>query len=93
MKSYSMTYGYAAYAKKDWRGNELASERKPVQIDLFDHIDPPAPAGQVLNGMYYEKATDKFVSFVLGRRHYEEPARGCPHDKEWQQRLKRERSI
>jgi len=46
-----------------------------------------------LNGMYYEKATDKFVSFVLGRRHYEEPARRCKHPKKWQERINRERSI
>lgn len=88
-----MINGCAHGATKDWRGNEMASESKPVQLDLFDHIDPPAPAGQVLNGMYYEKATDKFVSFVLGRRYYEEPAKGCPHDREWQERLKRERAI
>ncbi|PAD73990.1 hypothetical protein CHH67_19090 [Paenibacillus campinasensis] len=59
----------------------------------IDVASPPDPAGEVLNGMYYEKATDKFVSFVLGRRCYEEPAKGCPHDQEWQERLKRERAI
>ncbi|WP_211746381.1 hypothetical protein [Paenibacillus sp. Marseille-Q4541] len=64
-------------------------QNDPVQLDLFE-IDEPAPT---LNGMYYEKATDKFVSFVLGRRYYEEPAKGCPHLKEWQDRIKRERAI
>lgn len=70
----------------------MVSESKHVQLDLFDP-NPPASAGPVLNGMYYEKATDKFVSFVLGRRYYEEPAKGCKHDKEWQERLKKERAI
>jgi hypothetical protein len=64
------------------------------QMDLFDFpAEPSQPAGPVLNGMYYERSTDMFVSFVLGRRHYEEPAKGCPHLKEWQERIKRERAI
>ncbi|MEC0237797.1 hypothetical protein P4H71_26115 [Paenibacillus kribbensis] len=64
------------------------------QMDLFDFAaDLPQPTGRVLNGMYYERSTDMFVSFVLGRRHYEEPAKGCQHLKEWQDRIKRERSI
>lgn len=65
--------------------------QQPEQLDLFNDVEPEeAP---VLNGMYYERATDKFVSFVMGRRHYEESAKGCPHLKEWQERIKRERSI
>ncbi|MHB0864792.1 hypothetical protein ACYCS5_26985 [Paenibacillus sp. SEL3] len=65
------------------------------QMDLFDFCSAESSrtAGPVLNGMYYERSTDMFVSFVLGRRHYEEPAKGCPHLKEWQDRIKRERSI
>ncbi|WP_235332385.1 hypothetical protein [Paenibacillus terrae] len=61
------------------------------QMDLFDV--PAEPTGPVLNGMYYERSTDMFVSFVKGRRHYEEPAKGCQHLKEWQERIKRERAI
>lgn len=73
-------------------------DEKPVQLDLFSigaepAEPPPAPSRPKLNGMYYEKATDKFVSFMLGKRHYEEPAQGCKHSKEWRERIKRERSI
>jgi len=63
-----------------------------AQLDLFDDVEHAA-AAPVLNGFYYERITDKFVSFVLGKRHYEEPAKGCPHLKEWQERMRRERSI
>lgn len=69
------------------------------QLDLFADIKPEpaaataAPDAPVLNGMYYERATDKFVSFAQGRRYYEEPAKGCGHLKEWQERIKRERAI
>lgn len=63
-----------------------------AQLDLFDDVEPVA-AAPVLNGFYYERSTDRFVSFVLGKRHYEEPAKGCPHLKEWQERMRRERSI
>ncbi len=47
----------------------------------------------VLNGFYYETSSRKFVSFVLGRRHYEIPASRCRLTKEWQQKIMRERSI
>lgn len=66
------------------------------QIDLFGGADlgaPETPAKEPLNGMYYERATDMFVSFVRGSRYYEEPAVGCPHPKEWQEKTKRERAI
>ncbi|RKN75088.1 hypothetical protein D7M11_26240 [Paenibacillus ginsengarvi] len=53
----------------------------------------PAPLPPPLNGMYYEQATDRFVSFVHGRRHYEVPARSCGFLKEWQEKTKRERAI
>ncbi|WP_256257626.1 MULTISPECIES: hypothetical protein [unclassified Paenibacillus] len=73
---------------------------QPIQIDLFSMLDPypvPAaiavPAAPVLNGFYYERSSDMFVSFAQGRRHYEIPARGCGHLKAWQERLKREREI
>jgi hypothetical protein len=71
-----------------------------IQLDLFDDITPEseavttaAPGAPVLNGMYYERSTDRFVSFVLGERYYEEPAKGCGHPKEWQDWMKRERAI
>ncbi|BFH66217.1 hypothetical protein J27TS7_10630 [Paenibacillus dendritiformis] len=62
-----------------------------VQMDLFDFeaLAPQPP----LNGMYYERSTDRFVSFVLGRRHYEIPAKRCPFDKAWQKKTKQERAI
>lgn len=66
------------------------------QLDMFDDSEgaaPAAPVAPVLNGFYYERATDKFVSFVQGRRYYEEPAKGCKLPKDWQQRMKRERAI
>jgi hypothetical protein len=62
-----------------------------VQLDLFDDAEPAmAPP---LNGMYHEAATDKFVSFVQGRRHYEIAAKGCGFLREWQERIRKERSI
>jgi hypothetical protein len=75
-----------------------------IQVDLFDDLDPVAAAHAapvtinssaipVLNGMYYEKTSDKFISFVRGMRYYEVPAKGCGHTKEWQERIKKERSI
>ena len=58
----------------------MESLNKPEQLDLFGGVDldfPPAPAGNRLNGVYYEQATGLFVSYVLGRRHYEWPAKTC----------------
>lgn len=66
------------------------------QLDLFGGADlnpPPDPTGEVLNGVYYETSTDLFVSFSLGRRYKEWPAKGCEFDRSWQERIKRERSI
>ncbi|MEK3658212.1 hypothetical protein NSQ29_01455 [Paenibacillus sp. FSL F4-0236] len=63
------------------------------QMDLFGSIDLSAPVVEVLNGVYYEQASGKFVSFVLGRRHYEWSAKNCTFDKEWQEKTKRERAI
>jgi hypothetical protein len=74
----------------------MSSRCDVVQLDLFGGADlnaPPDPAGEVLNGVYYEAETDLFVSFVLGRRYYEWPAKGCEFDRSWQERIKRERSI
>lgn len=62
-----------------------------IQLELFtESVPESSPA---LNGMYYERSTDRFVSFVLGRRHYEIPARRCFLDKAWQEKTKRERTI
>jgi hypothetical protein len=62
------------------------------QLSMFDE-EEPTTVPLVLNGMYYEKATDKYVSFVLGKRYYEERAKGCGYQKEWQDKTKRERAI
>lgn len=61
------------------------------QLDLFGGADLSTPA--VLNGVYYEQESGKFVSFVLGRRHYEWSAKRCTFDKEWQEKTKKERAI
>lgn len=63
------------------------------QMDLFDGTDLSTSSPEVLNGVYYEQASGKFVSFVLGRRHYEWSAKRCTFDKEWQEKTKRERAI
>ena len=66
------------------------------QLDMFASIEgaaPAAPVAPVLNGFYYEQATDKFVSFVQGRRYYEEPAKGSQLPKEWREKTKKERTI
>jgi hypothetical protein len=72
-----------------------------VQLLLFE--EAPAPkvitsvpktsGPPVLNGFYYEQSSRKFVSFVLGRRHYEMLASRCRHPKEWQDKIKKERVI
>ncbi len=65
---------------------------EPVQLDLFEaHAEQLQQA--VLNGMYYERSSGKFVSFVRGRRHFEiSPAR-CLGDKAWKDKTMRERAI
>ncbi|AKG36127.1 hypothetical protein [Paenibacillus durus] len=65
-----------------------------VQLDLFggEELCAPAPP-PFLNGMYYERLTDKFVSFVLGRRHFEVSPGDCLGDKAWKEKMKRERAI
>lgn len=75
------------------------------QIDLFSYMSQepaevhaaaerdqdkpiePAP----LNGMYYERSTGLFVSFVWGRRYWQGDCKGC--DAEWQKRTKTQRAI
>ncbi|MDF9844183.1 MULTISPECIES: hypothetical protein [unclassified Paenibacillus] len=69
------------------------------QLELFGGADlsapaaPEAPVKEVLNGAYYERATDKFVTYVMGRRHKEWSARRCTFSKEWQEKTKKERAI
>lgn len=65
---------------------------QPVQLDLFgDYEDQPKQP--VLNGMYYEQSSGKFVSYVLGRRHFEVTPGRCLGDKEWKERMMKERAI
>ncbi|MBU5673213.1 hypothetical protein [Paenibacillus brevis] len=64
---------------------------EPVQLDLFDiSVQPAQP---LLNGMYYERSSGKFVSFVLGRRHFEVTPGRCLGDKVWKDKTMRERAI
>lgn len=58
------------------------------QMDLFDQ-----QPDYLLNGFYYERSTKKLVSFVFGRRHYEILASRCRLDKEWKEKIMKERSI
>lgn len=63
------------------------------QLDLFEFSEPAQP---VLNGFYYEERSRRFVSFALGKRHFEILASRCSPPKwpkEWQETIKRERSI
>lgn len=62
---------------------------EPIQLDLFEEQD----AQTVLNGMYYEQSSGKFVSYVLGRRHFEITPGRCLGDKEWKERMMKERAI
>jgi len=70
------------------------------QLDLVNDVNylpmtvtSSVPPIAILNGFYYERSTNSFVSFVQGRRFYEEPARGCRLLREWQAKIKRERGI
>ncbi|MUG45494.1 hypothetical protein [Paenibacillus woosongensis] len=66
-----------------------------VQLDLFSFKPEPQveQRAPVLNGMYYERSTGKFVSYVQGRRYYEVTPARCLGDKAWKERIMRERSI
>ncbi|MEK5162035.1 hypothetical protein NYE69_06790 [Paenibacillus sp. FSL R5-0527] len=66
--------------------------KEPVQLDLFE-VCEEQPHQAVLNGMYYERATGKFVSFVRGRRHFEVSPGRCLGDKAWKEKTMKERSI
>jgi hypothetical protein len=70
-----------------------------VQLDLFD-LEQPAEKSfkqtvrsSPLNGMYYERSSRKFVSFVQGRRHFEVTPSRCLGDKAWKEKIMRERVI
>lgn len=62
------------------------------QLDLFGGADLGVSVAP-LNGVYYEKATGLFVSFCRGSRYKEWPAKGCTFDKEWKDRIMKERAI
>lgn len=71
-----------------------------VQLDLFSVNNDELPkkgrialTPSVLNGMYYERSTKKFVSYVQGRRYFEIIPSRCLGDKEWKERTMRERAI
>ncbi len=59
------------------------------QLDLFSiaNLEPN------LNGVYYERSTGLFVSYVQGRRHFEVAWAECLGDKAWKEKTKRERGI
>ncbi|MGG1880156.1 hypothetical protein ABDI30_21650 [Paenibacillus cisolokensis] len=65
---------------------------EPVQLDLFGDCEEKSKQ-PVLNGMYYERSTGLFVSYVCGRRHFEVTATRCLGDKAWKQKTMRERAI
>lgn len=70
-----------------------------IQLNLFDDLvpEPPAekavPADPAMNGFYYERLTNSFVSFALGIKHYQVSAVECEFPKEWQKRIKVDRAI
>lgn len=68
---------------------------KPIQLDLFTSIETqPEPQKQrVLNGMYYERSTGLFVSYMQGRRHFEVTPARCLGDKSWKDKTMKERAI
>ncbi|WP_426332659.1 hypothetical protein ACN9MH_15195 [Paenibacillus silvae] len=68
---------------------------KPIQLDLFSTIltQPKSPKPRVLNGMYYERSSGLFVSYVQGRRHFEVTPARCLGDKAWKEKTMRERAI
>ncbi|MGG4499131.1 hypothetical protein [Brevibacillus reuszeri] len=69
-----------------------------IQLNIFDLVQEPlpdvqAPQDHTLNGFYYERSADKFVSLVLGTKHYEVSPKECEFPKEWQKRVMKERAI
>ncbi|MEK3792040.1 hypothetical protein MKX42_09985 [Paenibacillus sp. FSL R7-0204] len=70
---------------------------KVHQLDLFTLIDPkpkpPIKAVPILNGLYYERSTGLFVTYVQGRRHFEVSTGQCLGDKARKEKTMRERAI
>lgn len=70
---------------------------KVYQLDLFALIDPnpkpPVRTVPILNGIYYERATGLFVTYVQGRRYFEVSTGQCLGDKAWKEKTMRERAI
>lgn len=70
-----------------------------IQLNIFDDLvpEPPAekavPVDPALNGFYYDRSTDTFVSFALGSKHYQVSVEECEFPKEWQKRIKVDRAI
>lgn len=64
-----------------------------MQVEQIDLFDLSMPAGPALNGVYYERETGLFVSYVLGQRHLEVSPRECIGDKAWKEKTKRERAL
>lgn len=62
------------------------------QLDLFAAPETGAKP-EPLNGFYYEERSRKFVSFAMGKRHFEILASRCNLPKDWQERIKKERVI
>ncbi len=70
-----------------------------MQMNLFDYIDVVQQddslqrnsEGTLLNGCYYELSSGLYVSYVLGRRHWQGDGKNEPA--EWRNRIKKERSI
>lgn len=67
------------------------------QLTLFDdwgaELSDSAPQDPSLNGFYYERLSDRFVSFALGIRHFEVSPKECDFPKEWQKRVMKDRAI
>lgn len=71
---------------------------KPVQLDIFtfqlaatEDSLPRDAAGNPLNGFYYEKSSGLFVTYCMGRRHWEGPP--PPFEKAWKEWIMKERAI
>lgn len=67
-------------------------------FDLFNYqdfegevVEEEVVEEEPLNGCYYDGTKGVYVSYVMGRRHLEFDGKGF--DKEWQERVKRDRVI
>lgn len=66
----------------------LMFEEAPVDL-----VEISVPTVSPLNGFYYEQSSRKYVSFVLGKRHFEMLASRCRFPDEWKNKIKEERAI